>query len=117
MIERISLQDDKVDILSHPSRQNIIHILSLDPILANDVYERLHNDKRMKFYRIVKPRKTDIRQAVEEIEDMALLSKRLVTIRLSAASSRDAARLASLARVDSAMPARNAQLRRMSMRT
>ena len=71
MIERISLKDDKVDILSHPSRQNTIHILSLDPILANDVYERIHNDKRMKFYQLVKPCQTNIRDAVIEIENMA----------------------------------------------
>jgi len=71
LIERINLNDDKVDRLSHPSRKNIIHILSLDSILANDVYERLHNDKRMKFYQLIKPRKTEIRQAVEEIENMA----------------------------------------------
>ena len=71
MIERINLKDDKVDILSHPSRQNTIHILSLDPILANDVYERIHNDKRMKFYQLVKPCQTNIRDAVIEIENMA----------------------------------------------
>jgi hypothetical protein len=71
LIERINLKDDKVDILSHPSRQNIIHILSLDSILANDVYERLHNDKRMKFYQLTKPRQTNIRDTVIEIENMA----------------------------------------------
>ena len=71
MIERISLKDDKVDILSHPSRQNIIHILSLDTVLANDVYERIHNDKRMKYYQLVKPKQTNIRDAIEEIKNMA----------------------------------------------
>ena len=71
MIERINLKDDKVDILSHPSRQNIIHILSLDSILANDVYERIHNDKRMKFYQLIKPHQTNIRDAIIEIENMA----------------------------------------------
>jgi hypothetical protein len=81
LIERINLNDDKVDRLSHPSRKNIIHILSLDSILANDVYERIHNDKRMKFYQLIKPRKTEIRQAVEEIENMAretVLSRLLI---------------------------------------
>ncbi len=71
MIERYNLNDDKVDILSHPSRKNIIHILSLDGILANDIYERIHNDKRMKFFQIVKPRNANLRDAVTEIENMA----------------------------------------------
>ncbi|MBN1806937.1 MAG: hypothetical protein JW837_16940 [Sedimentisphaerales bacterium] len=71
MIERISLKDDKVDVLSHPSRQNTIHILSLDGILANDVYERIHNDKRMKYYRLIKPSRTKIRETIIEIENMA----------------------------------------------
>jgi hypothetical protein len=65
------LEDPGQDILSHPSRQNIIHILTLDSVLGNDVYERIHNDKRMKFYQLIKPRKTDLRQAVKEIDDMA----------------------------------------------
>jgi hypothetical protein len=71
LIERISLKDDKVDVLSHPSRQNTIHILSLDSILANDVYERIHRDKRMKYYQLVRPRQTNIRDTIEEIENMA----------------------------------------------
>ena len=81
MIERINLEDDKVDRLSHTSRGNIIHILTLDSILGNDVYERIHNDKRMKYYRLIKPRKTKIREAVTEIENMAqetVLSRLLI---------------------------------------
>ena len=72
MVERINLEDPQEDILSHPSRRNIIHILTLDSILANDVYERIHNDDRMKYYQLIKPRKTEIRQAVEEIDNMAV---------------------------------------------
>ena len=71
MEDRINLKDYKEDILSHPSRRNAIHILTLDSILANDVYERIHNDERMKYYQLIKPRETEIRQAVEEIDNMA----------------------------------------------
>ena len=49
----------------------MIYILTLDSILANDVYERIHNDERMKYYQLIKPRETEIRQAVEEIDNMA----------------------------------------------
>jgi len=65
------LEDTEEDILSHPSRRNTIHILTLDSILANDVYERIHNDERMKYYQLIKPRETEIRQAVTEIDNMA----------------------------------------------
>jgi hypothetical protein len=64
------LEDPGQDILSHPSRQNIIHILTLDGVLGNDIYERIHNDKRMKYYQLIKPRKTDLREAVREIDNM-----------------------------------------------
>ncbi len=72
MEDRINLKDYKEDILSHPSRRNAIHILTLDSILANDVYERIHNDERMKYYQLIKPRETEIRQAVTEIDNMAV---------------------------------------------
>ena len=42
------LKDTAQDILSHPGRRNRIHILTLDHILATDVYERIHHDPRMK---------------------------------------------------------------------
>lgn len=69
---RYNINDTEQDILSHSDRADQIHILSLDPILATDVYERLHNDPRMKNYRLLRPRKTEIRDTVEEIEAMAL---------------------------------------------
>ena len=72
MEDRINLKDYKEDILSHPSRRNAIHILTLDSILANDVYERIHNDKRMKYYQLIKPRETEIRETVTEIDNMAV---------------------------------------------
>jgi len=43
------------DILSHPNRQKKIHILTLDTVLADDVYERIHHDPRMKRYRLINP--------------------------------------------------------------
>jgi hypothetical protein len=70
--DRINLKDYKEDILSHPSRRNAIHILTLDSILANDVYERIHNDERMKYYQLIKPREMEIHQAVTEIDNMAV---------------------------------------------
>jgi len=70
--DRINLEDNQEDILSHPSRKNVIHILTLDSILAIDVYERIHNDERMKYYQLIKPRKTEIREAVTEIDSMAV---------------------------------------------
>ena len=72
MDDTYHLEDTEEDILSHPSRRNIIHVLTLDGILANDVYERIHNDERMKYYQLIKPRKMEIRQAVTEIDNMAI---------------------------------------------
>jgi len=78
---RYNIQDTEHDILSHSKRADWIHILSLDPILANDVYERIDNDPRMKNYRLHRPRKTEIRDTAEEIEAMAtdtVLSRLLI---------------------------------------
>ena len=81
MEDTYHLEDYKEDILSHPSRKNSIHILTLDSILANDVYKRIHNDERMKYYQLIKPRKTEIRETVTEIDSMAtdtVLSRLLI---------------------------------------
>ncbi len=59
------------DILSHPDRSDRIHILSLDGILTTDVYERIHNDPRLKRYELVRPRERSIRKATAEIESLA----------------------------------------------
>jgi hypothetical protein len=61
----------KVDILSHFTREKKIYILTLDPILAVDVYERIHHDPRMKRYQLVRPHNTKIDDAVVEIDQMA----------------------------------------------
>lgn len=67
---RYNIEGTERDILSHSERADWIHILSLDPILITDVYERIHNDSRMRKYRLHRPRKTEIRDIIEEIEAM-----------------------------------------------
>lgn len=61
----------KVDILSHSAREKKIHILTLDTILATDVYERIHHDPRTKQYQLVRPAAADIDDTVAEIDRMA----------------------------------------------
>jgi hypothetical protein len=75
------LEDRAQDILSHPRREDRIHILTLDPILALDVYERIHHDPRMKHYQLVTPRKASIKETIAEMRGMAqdtIFSKLLV---------------------------------------
>lgn len=71
MEETYHLTDDKYDILSHRARGSRIHVLTLDPILATDVCERIRHDPRMKGCQLFAPRQVRIREAVEEIESMA----------------------------------------------
>ena len=74
------LKDTKWDILSHPRRENKIHILTLDRALANDVYERIHHHPRMKTFQLIKPQKSKAKEILIEIEDMAqdTISSRLL---------------------------------------
>ena len=65
------LRDTKHDILSHPGRRNRIHILTLDNILATDVYKRIHHDPRMKRYQLIRPQGTDIQGSLTDIGAMA----------------------------------------------
>ncbi len=69
--ETYHLTDDQYDILSHRARGSRIHVLTLDPVLATDVCERIHHDPRMKGCQLFTPRQRRIREAVEEIENMA----------------------------------------------
>jgi len=71
-----------LDILSHPNRTDRIHILTLDNILAIDVYERIHCDPRMKYCQLVRPQKTQIKETVAEIDSMArdTISSRVLII-------------------------------------
>lgn len=66
------IKDTKRDILSHPGRENKIHILTLDSTLATDVYERIHRHPGMKTYQLVKPQETKVKDILTEIEDMVL---------------------------------------------
>ncbi len=71
MEETYHLTDDKYDILSHRARGSRIHVLTLDPVLAVDVCERIEHDPRLKGCHLIAPGQTQIRQAVEEVESMA----------------------------------------------
>ncbi len=71
MVERQELIDEQHDILTHPGRQDKVYILSVDPVLANDVHERISEDTRFKECEIWRPRATEIREAVEEIGRIA----------------------------------------------
>jgi hypothetical protein len=76
------LRDTGIDALSHGGRSNRIYILTLDRILATDVYERIQHDPRMRQYKLVRPRKTPVRESVVEIDSMArdTVSARLLII-------------------------------------
>jgi hypothetical protein len=69
--ETYHLTDDKYDILSHRARGSRIHVLTLDPVLAADVCERIEHDPRLRGCHLIAPSETRIRQAVEEIESTA----------------------------------------------
>jgi len=65
------LKDTAQDILSHPGRKDNIHIITLDHILATDVYERINHDLRMKHYQLIKPQEKEIQETIKEIDSMA----------------------------------------------
>ncbi|MHC4297585.1 MAG: hypothetical protein ACYS7Y_09815 [Planctomycetota bacterium] len=71
LLDRHDITDEEHDILSHTGRGNRIHVLTLDPILATDVCERINNDPRMKFFKLIRPQQTKVRETVEEIDAMA----------------------------------------------
>ena len=70
MDERIALTDNKLDILSHPRRRRRIHILTIDPVLAEDLCDRLRCEKKLAGYDLLCPRAPDVRSGVEELERM-----------------------------------------------
>ena len=69
--DRWDITDEEHDILSHSGRGNRIHVLTLDKALADDVCERIHSDPRMKFFKLIRPHQTTVRETVEEIDAMA----------------------------------------------
>lgn len=88
MIERQELNDEKHDILTHGARRNLIYILTVDPILATDVYERIGADNRMKKYLVIRPRPGEIDETVAGIGKMAqgTISARLLIFDVRRAS-------------------------------
>ncbi len=71
MEERQELIDEQHDILTHPGRRDKIYILTVDPVLGADVYDRIHEDTRLKGCELIRPHATSIRTAVEEIAQLA----------------------------------------------
>jgi hypothetical protein len=69
--DRYQLTDTKQDILSHKQRKDAIHILTLDPVLARDIYARIRSDARLKRVKLIRPPKMPIRETVNHIEDTA----------------------------------------------
>lgn len=71
MTDRYHLTDEKYDILSHRQRADRVHILTLDTTLATDVYERIHSDRRMKRYELIRPQEARVDDMAAEIDSMA----------------------------------------------
>ncbi len=71
MEDTYHLTDDRYDILTHPKRRGQIHVLTIDPVLATDVCERIGADTRLQRYSLICPRAASIRSGLEEIERMA----------------------------------------------
>jgi len=69
---RIELKDTGEDILSHAGRKDTIHILTLDDVLAGDVYERIRSDRRFRDFELIRPRSAEISKMLVEIDRMAL---------------------------------------------
>jgi len=70
------------DILSHAKRKNKIYILTLDEVLARDVFERITSDNRLKSFKVIRPGKWRPKEGVEAIETLALstLTSKLLVI-------------------------------------
>lgn len=71
MNQRIHLIDEKHDVLSHSQRKEVIHILTLDPILASDICERISNDHRLKHCKLKQSRERGIDPMIDDIDRMA----------------------------------------------
>jgi hypothetical protein len=69
--ERIHLIDEKHDILSHSQRQDVIHIFTLDPVLASDIYERIHHDPRLKHCQLERSWQRGVDPILADINRMA----------------------------------------------
>jgi hypothetical protein len=58
-------------VLSHPDREDRIHVLTVDGVLATDIQDRLNFDSRMRGCELVRPESEDPKAAIAEIECMA----------------------------------------------
>lgn len=65
------LTDDKIDVLTHPNRRDQIHVLTIDPILGEDICGRLGADARFKDCAIIRPTATNVRDALDQVAAMA----------------------------------------------
>jgi hypothetical protein len=72
--------NDEFDVLSYQQRKPRIHILTLDQVLCDDIYERLHCDTRTRFYEMITPKQSQWKGRLEEIEAMTAqtISSRLL---------------------------------------
>jgi hypothetical protein len=59
---------EEFDVLSYQQREPKIHILTLDRVLGWDIYDRLKNDSKTKFYQLVVPKQAEWKSRLEEIE-------------------------------------------------
>jgi len=62
--------EEAFDVLSYQQRKPRIHILTLDRVLGEDVYERLRSDTKTKYYELIMPRQTQWQQRLAEIDAM-----------------------------------------------
>jgi len=69
--DKYTITDTKQDILSHQQRRDCIHVLTVDPVLAADVCERIGADKRLKRCTLICPRAANVAEGIEEIERTA----------------------------------------------
>ncbi|MBP7050742.1 MAG: hypothetical protein KBE65_06995 [Phycisphaerae bacterium] len=69
--DKYTITDTKQDILSHPRRRDTIHVLTLDPMLAADICERIGADKRLVRCNVICPRGTNVRDMLEAMERTA----------------------------------------------
>jgi hypothetical protein len=66
----IRVMSEEFDVLSYQQRRPRIHILTLDKVLGEDIYERLQNDTKTRFYELVVPKESLWQSRLEEIEAM-----------------------------------------------
>ncbi|MBN2021109.1 MAG: hypothetical protein JW749_12900 [Sedimentisphaerales bacterium] len=63
--------EGEFDVLSYQQRKPRIHILTLDRVLADDIYERLRGNVRTRYYELITPKKFRLKERIAEIEESA----------------------------------------------